>query len=205
MYKRPDIEALASPSPLPPRDLSGILNIKAHGIPCRPPAVKVLNPGKAVSLSQGLYHGGGLYPIKIKELRVVTPCVFSPTGWVKRKVTGRELCLIKDIPEDIVDSLPATKIAAICQDTSVLPLKVALRFFDLLVNEGHIPDIQQNNTVATTLEVGEVETTKALVQTELDRNQRAVKADDAEVPEYLWDQVSVPSGNPDKVKALGQL
>ncbi len=205
VYKRPDAEALASLSPLPPRDLSGILNIKAHGIPCRPPAVQDLNPGKVVSLSKGLYHGGGLYPINIKELRVVTPCVFSPTGWVKRKVTGRELCLIKDIPEDIVDSLPASKIAAICQDTSTLPLKVALRFLDLLVNEGHIPDIQRNNTVVTPLEVEEIEKTKALGQTELDRNQRAVKADDVEVPEYLWDQVLVPRGNPDKVKALGQL
>jgi hypothetical protein len=80
VYRRPNVPPLCSPTPLPPRDLSGILNIKAQGIPCRAPASLGLNMGKVIPLSGSLYHGRGLYPINIKELRVVTPCVFSSTG-----------------------------------------------------------------------------------------------------------------------------
>jgi hypothetical protein len=101
--------------------------------------------------------------------------------------------------------MASSKIAAICQDTSIIPLKVTLRILDLLANEGNSPDKQVNLDKDTPSLKGEVRGNEELHLETLDRNQKAVKADDAEVPEYLWDQLLVPSGNPEELGALGQL
>jgi hypothetical protein len=106
-----------------------------QGIPTRPPSENS-NESRATKLGKNLFHGGGLYPSQESNFRVVAPCLFSPTGWVKRKLTGREVCLLKDIPEDIIKSLPSDKIEVICQDEDVIPLKIILRLIDTLVNEG---------------------------------------------------------------------
>jgi hypothetical protein len=51
VYKRSGTAALDTPLPLPPRDLSGILNVQVQGIPCRPPSVTGINSIKIIPLS----------------------------------------------------------------------------------------------------------------------------------------------------------
>jgi hypothetical protein len=113
--------------------------------------------------------------------------------------------MIKDIPEEMIDSLSSSKIAAICQDNSIIPLKVTLQMLDLMVNEGRTPDNQQSNNLFTAAGKREIEAEENLLQDALERNQKAVKADDADIPEYLWDKLLVPSGNLEAVRALGHL
>ncbi len=115
------------------------------------------------------------------------------------------MCMIKDIPEETFNSLASSKVAAICQDTSIIPLKVTLRLLDLLVKEGYTPEKPQTTKEATATNDMEVEVQVETSRADNDSNQNAVRADDAEIPEYLWNQILAPSGRQVEVNALGQL
>ncbi len=82
---------------------------------------------------------------------------------------------------------------------------------DTLVNDGSRPD----NGVVKTVNAREEDQAED-VQSTMDKdqdvkenqeehNKRAVKADDATVPEYLWNITLVPDGNEVGLKALGNL
>lgn len=104
---------------------------------------------------------------------------------------------MKDIPVEIINSLASGKVAAIYQDTSIIPLKATLGLLDLLVNEGYTSDNPQITEEATTASVREMKVQDVSRRVEKDSNQSAVKADDVEIPECLWDQLLAPSGNQD--------
>jgi hypothetical protein len=74
----------------------------------------------------------GLFPLKASNPYLVFPCIYPPTKWVRRHLTGAEFCKVKDVPEDLISKLISSEIATICQDSSLLPLKVLQRALDVI-------------------------------------------------------------------------
>lgn len=54
--------------------------------------------------SSSLLHPGGFLPIMDLNTSVVCPSVFSPTGWVRRRLTMQELARCFDIPDVLASS-----------------------------------------------------------------------------------------------------
>jgi hypothetical protein len=46
---------------------------------------------------------------------------------VRRKLTGVEMCKVRDISEEIASKMSSGDIVAVCQDNEILPMKVAIR------------------------------------------------------------------------------
>jgi hypothetical protein len=90
------------------RDLSCIVDsMVTRGTPCAPP--KSLQENKepcVVELRPGTYHGRGLIPWKLKDVRAVVPSVFSPTKWIRRALTDKEKLLAWDVSHEILNYLP---------------------------------------------------------------------------------------------------
>jgi hypothetical protein len=147
-------------------------------------------------------------PWRARSCFVVTPCVHSPSGWVRRRCSQQELVIIFDIPGVLKPPLSPNLIKTLINDTSVLPSKVIASFLDL------IPDHNQaleGSAMETSLAPGII-TSKGMnhhddpfvdkVQDRELRNSKAAKNDDAPVPEYLWNDVAVPCSSPTKIGAL---
>ena len=107
------------------RDMYSIINSKAEGLPCKPPVSCSCDVPKVVKLRPGTYHVGGLYPTGVDKVHVIVPSVFSPTKWVRRRLTGLEMCKLWDIPEEVIVELGSKDMAAICEERELLTLKVA--------------------------------------------------------------------------------
>ncbi len=143
-------------------------------------------------LAEGLYHGGGLYPFNAPDPRFVTHCVFSPTGWVRRRLTGKELCLLKDVPKDVYKTMASEQVANVCWDVGLVPVRVILRVLDIIMNDGKKLDQIDHATQPIHCNL----TGKNNIgESSEDRNKLASKADDALVPEHLWDVTLVPDLN----------
>jgi len=79
--------------PVAGRDLYSLIDSTVHGYACpAPPTVGQSKP-QVIRLQPTMCHAGGLYPMDLKGVRFVVPCVLSPTGWVRRKLTGTEMYL----------------------------------------------------------------------------------------------------------------
>jgi hypothetical protein len=176
--------------------MSCFLDTKVQGLPCSEPMNINKEKPEVVEVKRGMYHGGGLYPIMALRPYVISPCIFSPTRWVRRRLTGNELCLIKDIPEDFLPMLSSSEIAVICQDKSLIPLKVMHRVLDMIADHStHRPvesdaSMELRPLLKTEFTIKDctddpVEELRGKVPSESDRNLKSARADDAEVPEYL--------------------
>jgi hypothetical protein len=156
------------------------------------------------------FHVSGLYLMGRKEVRFVVPSVFSPMGWVRRKLTGSEMCQVWDIPQDIAKILNPKEIGMICKGpTPPFPMKIVDNSLSGNCSRKRpvaVIDSESEKQLRLTTEVnvdGEVRGPSEAVQdTEMERKLRAVKADDAAVPEYLWDFVLVPSKDMLKISKL---
>jgi hypothetical protein len=58
--------------------------------------------------------------------------MFSPTKWVQRKLTNRELLNILDVPDSIISALSDRNHATLISDTAFLPLKVILQLINMV-------------------------------------------------------------------------
>jgi hypothetical protein len=209
IYSRSNSPVLSPVGKVAGRDLSTILNTKLEGMPCpKPPAFKGNDCG-VHEVRPKTYHGGGLLPWGATNAKVVAPCIFSSTGWVRRQLAGSEVLKALDIPDELEGILASKQIKAICHDTTLLPLKVAIRIIDALPNQ-HTglpepptmkrPKLGSSNTPP--LSCSEVPDQGA-VACAVDRNAKATKSDDAAVPEFLWDRAISPSLDPAIVASLG--
>lgn len=73
------------------------------GRPTKAPKERLLTgPARAVALGRNTFHAGGLYPTMVgkfeSEPNFVLPSVFSPTRWVRRRLTAVEKWTVKDAP-----------------------------------------------------------------------------------------------------------
>jgi hypothetical protein len=195
------------------RDMSSILDTRTAGSPCPSPhiATSLENIPRVVQLRPNTYHGGGLMPWCARSCFVIAPCVFPPTGWVRRRCTQQELLLIFDIPGASKVSLSAESIKSLLSNTSILLLKVITALLDIIpdatshtvaFSEELCPPVESSSVMITK----GIKTQDRLILDKVQdmefRNAKAAKNDDAPVPEYLWDDAIVPCGTPSKLKAL---
>jgi hypothetical protein len=141
----------------------------------------------------------------------VVPSVFSPTGWVRRKLTGKEMCRVNDVPDKVYETLGPREVAAICESV-IYPVSVAVAVLEAWMKlEGsesqaaardakrmckERDDIVSRSSTNPPLRIGERES---------ERKAKSVKSDDAAVPEYLWNMRLVPDEDPEKVDKLRRL
>ena len=207
-------------SSVAPRDLTGILDTRARqGIPCKAPEAVRFEVPDVVKLSgRNTYHAGGWLPGGTRELHVVVANSFSPTNWCRRKLSAEEWLHVLDLPSGIIKSLQIKEKEDIVGDLSVIPVKVTAavcEHFSLAQNASG--DDGEDISVIQSQGKGAVITGAAEEQSmgvsgaseEEDRTAKATKADDAEVPEYLWDDRLLAKVKVDKsdrvLKALAVL
>jgi len=172
---------------------------------------------KLLQVRPNTYHVEGLFPIGAENVQVVAPSVFSSTKWVKRRLSGLEMCRIRDIPDDLAESLSSAELVRVVRDNSIIPLKVyrsVLYWVKPGVTDAGDGEYSQAETVGQ--DENEVKRVRLADPNEgklvfdgdserKNRNFKATKHDDAEVPQYLWDEVIVQDGNEAQLKALNCL
>ncbi len=206
-----DFEAVAG------RDLRSVVDPKVTGYPCPAPWAAPVGKPKVTPIRPNTFHGGGLYPSSAVAPRFVVPSVFSKTGWIQRQLAGAEMCGIYDILPEVAENLTSKEVAGLTKE-NVLPGRVAAKMLDLYctkllplfnktcpVSERNLKRKKLESTVNAEERVQMEPTTHSVMSMEAARKQKATKADDADVPEYLWDAVLVPDGGQLKVSKLGAL
>ena len=158
---------------------------------------------------------------------VTCPSVFSPTKWVRRRLTSRELLNVLDVPDSIITLLPERIQSRLVQDMTIMTLKVVLHLFNLLpidslTQPAENPCKRPKVMPATVAYQDPMESVKAhfpstpdsvpavssqqcLEQEESTRNQKANKSDDAPVPEYLWDRSIASDQDPSRAAKIAAL
>lgn len=145
----------------------------------------------------------GLLSWKVRlNARIEGPTVFSKTHWVSRRLVAKELADVLDLPSDRVRTLDCKTLDRVM--THTYPGKVLSQLFRLLVwSEKRVRSGVQDNEVRSRkrlhvnepleankrvrFAVSDTPLSMALDVTSLTVTTKAVKADDAEVPKYLWD------------------
>jgi hypothetical protein len=211
-------EPLMPPSAVAGRDLSSIINTKVEGMPCPAPIALPHLVREVIEVRPKTYHGGGLLPWGCFDGKIVAPCIFSRTGWVRRKLTGGEVLKALDIPDELEAMLTSLQVKSICSDTTLIPLKVATALIDaipsahnlgssLLSSECKRTKLLVESTAKSEYSASQsaVESPAALSPDDEGRIAKATKADDAVVPEYLWDRQLSPTLDPILIKKLRYL
>ena len=187
----------------PPGELGSILGGKTGGRALRTaPSLKALDIPVVQPIGLHCYHPRGLYPLQDQKAKVVTRYVFgSQSKWVERELTADEMLQVFDFPPQVYSRWSKTlKLTAL---TAVrVPIKVLVAvastiilLLGLQVGGGVVEAAQEGVGVVQTSVVEATEVPSDL-GAELPTNWRegirvvtseaATKADDAEVPIYLW-------------------
>jgi hypothetical protein len=132
VYNTPDVPPTQTPPRVSGRDLSTILNTKIEGMPCKAPSFKPHLVREAIEVRPNTYHGEGLLPWGCFQAKVIAPCVFSKTGWVRRKLSGSEVLKALDVPDELEDTITSSQVKVVCNDTQLIPLKVAIAVIDAI-------------------------------------------------------------------------
>ena len=138
---------------------------------------------KPVYKSSEVLFSSGLLPITNVGIRVVCPSVFTRTKWCERKLTIKEVAECFDQSHDIIEKCVATKLKVNeapfiygMPDKMIHHVLKRLDFVD-------IKRIQHSDSeVSRPLPVISVPPTIEL------KHLKAVKADDADVDTYIWDE-----------------
>jgi hypothetical protein len=175
------------------------------------PAIEALPPvpvgeGIAPVVVDGLGRLEGLYNVCHPALEYTIPCVFKSTGWVRQRLTAREWLMLQDIPMDMCSALEDDAGARSSIALALLPLLVCFLFrtFWGTIRGGEMrvettastPRVDQErvkedieDTARITDDGPEVleedRELHAIIRAQHDLA-KAVKADDAVVPVYLW-------------------
>jgi hypothetical protein len=189
-------------------------------MPCPAPLACQSPQSKVREVRPGVFHVEGLCPWSVEIIQVDVPCIYSPMRWARRKLTGQKVCRMKDISEDIINLLTSKDIASVCQEARKIPMKVSSRLLSLLedIDGIKIPVSYCKRPRSTHSAEGKGQLvnesvplqsvkirTDELSGNEGDQNQRSAKADDAEIPVYLWDQILLPDEHAYKIQALPRL
>jgi hypothetical protein len=205
-------------APVAGRELNSAIDVKVGGLPCPAPQRPVWKQPEVMRLRPNTYSVGGLYPTDQISPRFVVPCVFSKTGWVRRRLTDEEMVQVLDIPKHVINILSSGEVTALCRER-ILPGRIATKIVDLCCLNVIRPEgkVKSRDPIPTPMKrvkcdveshptdmIGGFEN-EATADRELKRKQRATKSDDAEIPTYLWDSTLVPEGDPVKVQSLSHI
>jgi hypothetical protein len=115
------------------RNLLSVLVSLAAGRPCpAPPPVSSSDMPIVLRQRANTFHCNGLLPWAERKVFVTSPSVFSPTMWVRRRFTTRELLHILDVPDPILSILPERHQFNLIYDITFLPLKVVLQIINMM-------------------------------------------------------------------------
>ena len=204
------------------RDLSGIINSTAgHGLSCPAPLKIASKQPRMVELRPKVYHGAGLFPFKERSAHYIVPSVFTNTRWCRRRLTAEETLLSLDIGESIIAGLKSHQKATLCNDTWFIPSKTTLQILQgasrmlmgvagrsVLDEVSARPEVSLGGCTGVNPAIShpvDTEPSRALTQSTADRQERtrkATKADDAEVPVYLWNDRIIKNASELQAKAL---
>jgi len=210
------------------RNLHSLLDSMSSGCPCTsPPKIDLTATPIVVRQRCSTYHCDGLLPWTDRDAFVTSPSVFSPTRWVRRRLTTRELLHVLDVPDSVIPALSDRSQRTLSRDTASLPLKIVLQLLNMLPipmfartsasKRRCLPKallvIDSTSSVSgpigigptTNLCDGPASSPNPNPQNESERNQKATKSDDAPVPEYLWDRSIVDDDDPRRAEKLSFL
>jgi len=220
--------------PVSGRNLHSLLDAMASGRPCvAPPKVTPGSTPVVIKQRQSTYHCDGLLPWSNRQAFITAPSVFSPTKWVRRKLTTQEMLNVLDVPDSLGSSLTPRQQTSLIHDDNLLPLKVALQLLNglpisILARPIEQPATTKRSCLTLTtgleppvlpsepLQLPVCTTDVSISTTPVDehqfveelRTQKATKSDDAPVPEYLWDRAIVQDDDPNRqsiITSLGTL
>jgi len=214
VYTRKDAWRTEAVARLPGRDLLCAVDTKIQGMPCpAPPKVCHAQP-RVKMVRPGLVRVDGLCPWGEERIKVVAPCVYSPTKWVRRHLTGEEMCKVRDVREDVLCHLGSKEIGLVCKSKTLIPEKVCWAVLNSVSPLDRTPyELEESGkrrkyTEGKTNDGGaEVARWGVLTKGSNDadrtgRNRSATKSDDAVVPIHLWDSVLNPEERSEVVRAL---
>jgi len=142
VYSTPEASWFQPPPKVAGRDLSTILNTKNEGMPCAKPSCLPQLVREAIAIRPNTFHSGELLPWGSFQARVVAPCIFSKTGWVRRRLTGSEVLKALDVPDELSASLTSCQVKTVCNDIHLLPLKVAIAVIDSIPADTQLDEVQ---------------------------------------------------------------
>ena len=94
----------------PASTLSSILEHTENGVEVNTaPRLPRLTVPKVSKVSHGCHHPNGLFPITELEPTFLIPCVFVTSRWVKQKLSTKELLGVYDVPISIIKLLSGTQ------------------------------------------------------------------------------------------------
>lgn len=100
------------------RDLSSIIDsMCSSGIPCSAPrSIDMVKVPTVHELRPGTFHYQGLLPWAIYQPIVIAPNVYSATKFCRRKLTGKEMMHVLDIPDWVGQLLQSNEIKELIAD-----------------------------------------------------------------------------------------
>lgn len=179
------------PAP-PPSSLSGILDVKVRGADLpHEPRLEVLSTPVVKEIQPNVYHYKGLYPTSVREPEFFVPCVFSPGKWVRRSLQAFELLRVFDVPSSIEKALSHRQSKALIPFLS-RPNKCLSRVIQVLFvshTGGGFSSPESPSGAAVGSEPSATPTDLPInwnANEAHNKDERAAKSDDAEVPVHLW-------------------
>ncbi len=210
MYNPVGTNWVWDPSPRAGRDLKSVVDSLVTGRDCPAPSKALSMDLEVKMLRPSVFHVGGLFPSGVAKPKFVVPSIFSPTGWVRRKLTGKEMCLVNDIPNNVYNRLSAKEVAQICEKL-VFPHRVAMYVLEAWKEEIRVGSEERLDSAAKKARVETVDALATQVTSDSVLGQyeesvlksKTAKSDDAVVPEYLWDRQLFSGEDPHQVVRLG--
>ena len=212
----------------PASDLGAILNHTEKGIEleCAPRLPQLALPVVA-KVTHGCFHPRGLFPTESIDPCFVIPCVFAKSRWVKRRLSTVEKLGVFDVPISIIQLLSHSD-KRMLSNVNIAPTKCLTALVHGLFLNGTIklagggikgvssderrdsdkpelvlPDPRKANN--------ESHIPGAWMPNQMhNKNERAAKNDDAEVPLHFWNdslaaKLELQSLNGNQTKALEKL
>jgi hypothetical protein len=203
IYSQSPEDKISRPTQVAGRDLRTVLNTKLEGMACPKPTTELSSERKAIQIRPNTFHGGGLLPWGGSHVKVVAPCIFSKTGWVRRHLAGSEMLKALDVPDEVESILTSGQVKTVCSDIHLIPMKVTVSLLDALPSLEPVEHSAEAKRLKLKPEGSESGPPHPEINSgSTDRNAKATKADDAAVPEYLWDRNLTPDLDPKIIKVL---
>jgi hypothetical protein len=167
----------------------------SSGIPCSAPrSIDRVKVPAVYELRPGTFHYQGLLPWAIHQPIVIAPNVYSATKFCRRKLTGKEMMHVLDVPDWVGQLLQSNEIKELITDRKFLAMKCACLVIDGILALFAKPTLVSHpGEVCNTSDTWNKDERKvdqnSLIfeqEAELKRIQKVTKSDDAAIPEHLW-------------------
>ena len=197
----------------PASSLSSVLSHTENGTELAvPPRLPRLPLPVVCQVTHRSFHPNGLFPTNSSQPTFLIPSVFVPSRWVKRTLTLKELLAVKDVPASFIAVLAHREKSAILKHT-LLPVKCLTAMVSALfikgqvlitggggntnglnssIREGSEPEENRSNAIKKGTNVALLTSSSVpgawVPNVKHNKDERAVKHDNAEVPIHFWNE-----------------